>query len=216
MTAFFYKDIPQYQFNQFVAVRDAYDNLLNLLNLVEIINTCSHCNVNEYKEGDDFDLVIFSGEYCRAIIKNGEGCFSMAIPFQIIESSNIISFNLDVIGEEVSGQFISIMRNALRTSKNTVFSNEEIILSLTENFNLEVQDAIFYYDAFVYLIAEDHGYFRFDDDIANEDGAFHPRYHFDFFCKNTSSVKVGLDNPADLKCFYALLDSKHPKHYLRA
>lgn len=215
MTAFFYKNIPQYQFNQFVAVRDAYDNLSNLLNLVEIINTCSHCYIENYNDGEDFELVIFTGQYSRAIIKRGFGCFSMAIPFQIIETSNIISFNLDVIGEEVSGQFISIMRNAIQSSKNSVFSNEDIIFSLTENFNLGVQDAIFYYDAYVYLIAEDNGYFRFDDDLANENGHFHPRYHFDFFCKNTSSVKVGLDNPADLNCFYRLLDSKHHKHYLR-
>jgi hypothetical protein len=214
MTAFFYKNIPEYQLKRFVAVRDAYDNLLNLLNLVEIINTCSHCKLEKFEE--DFDLAIFSGEYCRTIIRKDDGFFSMAIPFQIIETSEAIFFNLDAFGEEVSGQFISIIRNAVQTSRNDVFSNEDIILSLSENFNLELQDAILYYDAFIYLIAEDHGYFRFDDDLKHENGNFHPRYHLDFFCKNTSSVKIGLDNPAGIDCFYALMDSKHHKHYLRA
>jgi len=213
MTAFFYKKIPEYQLNEFIAVRDAFDNLSNVINFIEIINTCAHCKLNDYEE--DFDLVMFSGEYRRALIKKSDGFFSMAIPFQVLDIGDRISLNLDNFGVEVSGQFISIMRNALETSRKSNFSHEDIVLSLCENFSLELNEAIFYYDAFVSLVSEDHGYFRFDDDLANENGKFHPRYHFDFFCKNSSSIKIGVDKPIDINCFYALFDSNYTKHYLR-
>lgn len=213
MTAFFYKNIPKYHLERFRAVRDVFDNLYNLLNLAEIINTCTHCKIDRFDE--KFDFVIFSGEYCRALVRKNDGFFSMSIPFQVIDSGDGISFNFDLISEEVSGQFISMMRNAIQTTRNSHFSHDDIILSLSEDFSLDITDAIVYSDAFVSLVAEDHGYFRFDDDETNKNGDLHPRYHFDFFYKNTSALKVGSDTFVDINCFYSLFDGNHPKHYLR-
>jgi hypothetical protein len=88
-------------------------------------------------------------------------------------------------------------------------------LDLVANFHLEVTEASNYLDAFLHLISEDHGYFRFDDDLGHANGHIHPRYHFDFFCKNSTSVKIGKDKYADIDCFYSLFDSTQAKHYLR-
>lgn len=181
MSAFFFTGIPTYCMRGFSAVRDVYDNLSNVLTLVEIANTCSHCMIRKYNE--DFDLVVFSGEYTRALIRKNDGYFSMALPFQVIDHGNYITFNCDHIEVEVGGMFISIMRNALMTSKRGNFCYDEIACSITDDFDLSVDDALRYCDSFVALLADDHGYFRFDDDPKNENGDFHPRYHFDFFIK---------------------------------
>ncbi|MHC8348775.1 hypothetical protein ACYZT7_05210 [Pseudomonas sp. RT4P38] len=213
MSAFFFKGIPDYYMNKFCAVRDTLDNLKNVLQLAELINSCGHCRVAAHTQ--DFDLAIFSGEYCRALIRKSDGFFSMTIPFQIIDDGDNIYFNYDSLKEEVSGRFISILKNAILTSKGGSHSHEEIICSIVDSFGLDVNEAIPYYDAFAALLTDDHGYFRFDDDEPNANGDIHPRYHFDFFFKNTSSIKIGSDAPVGIQCFYSLFDGGLPKHYLR-
>lgn len=212
MSTYFYREVPSYQKSKFCAVRDSLDNLSNVLMLAETINNCPHCRV----ENDDtgFDIAVFTGEHRRALIKKEDGYFSMSIPFQIVNSGDRIILNSDYLGEEVSGRFISIMRNAIQTIRGNSHSHEDIVLSLADDFNLGVPDATRYYDAFAALIAEDHGYFRFDDDPSNEDGDIHPRYHFDIFYKNTTSIKIGYDRLAGIECFYSLFDSSTPKKYL--
>lgn len=213
MMAFFYKGIPEYHMKGFCAVRDAFDNLSNVLHLVELVNTCSHCRISAYDE--QFDFVIFTDSVCRAVIRKADGFFSMSIPFQAIENGDNISFNFDLIAEEVNGQFISIIRNAILTSREELLSHDNIICSLADHFGLDYSDAILYFDAYVTLLADDHGYFRFDDDIVNQKDNVHPRYHFDFFYKNSSSVKIGIDKFVDIECFYAFLDKTIAKKYIR-
>jgi len=214
MSAYFYREIPQYQMSGFCAVRNSLDNLANILKLAEIINTCQYCRVEDEEMG--FDVAVFSGEYRRALIKKDDGYFSMSIPFQIVNSGDRIIFNSDYLEEEVSGRFISMMRNCIQTLKESSLSHEGVIYSLTQDFNLVISDAIRYYDAFASLISEDHGFFRFDDDPHNEDGDIHPRYHFDIFYKNTTSIKIGYDRVADIGCFYSLFDGSIPKMYLKS
>lgn len=213
MSAFFYKGVPAHRLEGFCAVRSAVDNLSNILQLAELINTCGHCRIDDYQV--DFDFVIFSGDFCRALIRKTDGFFSMAIPFQVIDEGEVVYFNFDAIGEPVSGRLISILRNAILTTDGRIISHEEIVCSICDSFGLDVSEATHYYDAFASLIADDHGYFRFDDDPKNEDGKVHPRYHFDFFYKNSSSIKVGIDRHADIECFYSLFDGDREKHYLR-
>ncbi|CAI8957082.1 DUF2326 domain-containing protein [Pseudomonas chlororaphis] len=214
MTAFFFKEVPDYRMDGFVAVRNSFDNLSNILHLAELVNTCGHCKLSAYDE--DFDFAIFSGDYCRALIRKSDGFFSMAIPFHIVDEGEKVSFNFDLVGVEVSGSFISIMRNAILTSRQGAPCHDEIVYSIATDFGLDIADALLYYDAFLALIADDHGYFRFDDDPDNENGEIHPRYHFDFFYKNTSSIKIGTDKAVDINCFYSLFDGALPKKYLRA
>lgn len=213
MTAFFFKDVPEYYMRKFCAVRDTLDNLRNVLQLAELVNACGHCRVGA--NVPQFDVAIFSGDYCRALIRKADGFFSMTIPFQIIDDGDRVYFNYDPMGEQVSGRFISILKNAILTSKEIKHSHEEVICSISDSFGMEVNDAIMYYDAYTALLTDDHGYFRFDDDELNANGDIHPRYHFDFFFKNTSSIKIGTDGVVNMACFYALFDGNISKHYLR-
>ncbi|TBU98771.1 hypothetical protein [Phytopseudomonas dryadis] len=213
MSAFFYKGIPGYCLDGFCAVRSSTDNLSNILHLAELINTRGHCRTADYDP--DFDFAIFTGDFCRALVKKRDGFFSMAIPFQLINDGETIYFNFDPAGEAVSGRFISILRNAILTAAHSFISHEEIVCSISDSFGLDISEATHYYDIFASLLADDHGYFRFDDDPDNEDGCIHPRYHFDFFYKNSSSIKLGIDKYADIECFYSLFDGKQKKHYLR-
>lgn len=212
MTAFFFKDIPAFRMDGFCSVRDALTNLTNTLQLAEIVNTCGHCRA---EDESDFDVAIFSGTFSRALVRKEDGFFSMYIPFQIIEDPERITFNLDAFKEEVSGQFISIMRNAILTAQEVSHSHEDIICSIADSFGLDVAMAVHYYDAFAMLVSDDHGYFRFDDDLRRADGHIHPRYHFDFFMKDASAIKIGSDTTVDIECFYALFDQAKPKQYLR-
>ncbi|MNI72019.1 hypothetical protein D3C73_1279350 [compost metagenome] len=139
----------------------------------------------------------------------------MAIPFQIVERSDGIRFNFESMAEEVSGLLISMLRNSITTSRNG-FCHENIAASLSENFSISPNLAVIYSDSFIELLCSDHGYLRFDDDPVNENGTVHPRYHFDFFYKNSSSVKIGSDKFVDLECFYSLFDRTLSKRYLRA
>lgn len=211
MSAFFYTGIPAFKLANFRAVRSALDNLSNILEIADLVNTCDHHMTKSHQ--NNFDFAIFSGSHCRALIRKSDGYFSMAIPFQIINNEKTLRLNYDEIGEEVSGKLISILRNAISTSREFI-SHEEIVCSICDSFGLEVSEATYYYDAFASLLAEDHGYFRFDDDEKNQNGRVHPRFHFDFFFKNSSSVKFGIEKPADIDCFYSLFDSTWEKHYL--
>lgn len=213
MSMYFYRDVPEYYMASFCAVRNSFDNFINVLKIAEIINTCNHCLAGEDRNG--FDIAIFTGEYKRVLIKKSNGYFSMSIPFQVIENEKHIVFSYDPLEEEVSGRFISVMRNIINTIDGGYISHEDIILSLTESFNLNVQDAVKYYDSFASLISDDHGYFRFDDDVANARGNIHPRYHVDVFYKNTTSIKIGChDKDDELNYFYSLVDCNIPKKYL--
>lgn len=215
MSKYFYSQLPIYLMKNFCAVRDSLDNLTNVLNVAEIVNTNHHKSAQNGRD-QEFDVAIFAGDYRRILIKREGGYFSMAIPFQIIIRGHQLSFNSNSLEEEVSGRFIAIMRNCIQTTKEKAVSHEDIIYSLMENFNLDIPDAMKYFDEFASLIAEDHGYFRFDDDPINENGDFHPRYHFDFFYKNSTSIKIGYDRVAQLNCIYSLFDNSIPKKYLTA
>lgn len=212
MNSFFYKGVPDYQIGKFRAVRNSADNLENLINIAEIVNTCQHLLLPKHDE--DIDIAIFSGNYNRALVKKADGYFSMGIPFQIINHGLDISFNIDAISEPVSGRLISILRNATLTWRCSP-TPEDVALSLCESFGLDAGDAIKYCNALLLLLSEDHGYFRFDDDALNQNGDIHPRYHYDFFFSNSTSIKVGSDALGDIDCFYALCDSATPKRYLR-
>ncbi|AVJ26942.1 hypothetical protein [Achromobacter spanius] len=213
MSAFFFAGIPEYQLRAFRAVRSAFDNLSNVLTLAEILNTCAHCRENA--DENSFDVAIFTGNYARALVRTPGGYFSMAIPFQLVETGGQVSFVSDRLSEEISGRVISVFRNAINTAEVISFSHEDIILSLCENFGLEVSEALLYVDAFMELMSDDHGYLRFDDDPVNENGQIHPRYHFDFFFKNSTSIKIGAESKVDIGCFYALFDKTLPKRFMR-
>jgi hypothetical protein len=214
MNVLFFKGIASFRMKRFKAVRTALDNFSNVLEVVDIINACSP----EQMLGDenDFDIALFMGDHSRILVKKIDGYFSMTIPFQIVNHGENISFVCHQIEEEVTGFFTSLMKNAINTSNEKLISHDDIILSLSENFSLDVSEAVKYYEAFSTLISDDHGYFRFDDDPHPDrvNGDIHPRYHFDIFFKNTSTIKVGYDRHADINSFYSLFDSNKPKEYL--
>lgn len=214
MSAFFYNGIPSYYMQGFRAVRGTLDNLFNVLQAIEIVNCCQSLMVEPLDRDFDFDLAVFTGDYHRFLIKKDDGYFSMAIPFQVIIESENVSFNSDFLSQKVSGQLISIFKNAISTVNGLHHSHDEVVLSLVDNFNLNFKDALVYYDAFTSLLADDHGYFRFDDDAEHENGHIHPRYHFDIFYKNTSAIKIGCLQHDRLECFYSLVDKNISKKYL--
>lgn len=214
MTVLFFKDIASFRMNRFKAIRSTLDNFSNVLEVVDIINACSP----EQMTGDEnnFDIALFTGDQSRILVKKSDGYFSMAIPFQIVNNGESISFVCHQIEEEVSGFFTSLMKNAINTSEGKLVSQENIIFSLADSFGLDFSEAIKYSEIFSTLISDDHGYFRFDDDPDPKrmNGDIHPRYHFDIFFKDTSSIKIGYDRHADINSFYSLFDRNKPKEYL--
>lgn len=212
MSVFFFRSIPAHFENKLVSVRDSLDNFWNILAIVETINSFPSTHVDTDEQG--FDIAIYTKDLNRFLVRKADGYFSMANPFQVIDSKEVISFNCDQVEEIVSGRFIAIMRNALETARDKYFSHDDIALSLAQNFELSIEEAINYTDAFCSLISEDHGYFRFDDDTAHEDEHVHPRFHFDIFFKESASLKIGYKKQADLDCFLSLTNKRKPKKYL--
>lgn len=208
-----YKNIPDYYMEGFRPVRSSLDNLENVLQVIEIINFC-HEYKNDGKDFDDFDLLVFFGDFNRFVVRKKNGYFSMSIPFQVVIEGDYISFNFDMIKASVDAYFISIMRNAIKTAESSLHSHEDVIMSLVNDFDIDIKESLNYYDAFASLLSEDHGYFRFDDDMENENGDIHPRYHFDIFYKDSSSIKIGYDKMLEVPCLSFLMDKTHPKKYL--
>ncbi|HHG3472003.1 hypothetical protein HYN47_15540 [Vibrio parahaemolyticus] len=212
MSIFYYKNFPTHFMQRLRSVRDPVDNLWNVLVLVEAINSHPEKQIETGEDG--FDVAVFTKDFHRFLVRKDDGYFSMSNPFQVHLGNNEISFNCDVLEEAVSGRFISIIRNAIQTVHGNIYSHNDIVLSLHENFGMEWTEAAKYSDTFASLLSDDHGYFRFDDDPDRQNGDVHPRYHFDIFFKNSSSLKVGYDKFAELQCFLALADKNYPKKYL--
>ncbi|ELY4302244.1 hypothetical protein SMZ33_002865 [Cronobacter turicensis] len=212
MSSYYFSNIPRFHLEKLCAVRDVYDNLLNTLQVAEMVNCCAHCRSEECS---DFDFAIFTGSFARVLIKKEKGFFTMSLPFQIIDLGDNIVFNYDDYNLPVQAKFISIMRNSVEACRDYGYSHEDIISSLCENFDFDLREAVNYCDIFTALITEDHGYFRFDDDLKGERGKVHPRYHFDFFYKNSTSVKIGIDKSIDASYFLGLFDKNLEKPYLR-
>lgn len=213
MTPYYYSQVPQYLLRQFVAVRSSCDNLSNILSLTEIINHCSYDQV--VRKPTDFDVAIFAGEICRALIKKSDGFFSMSLPFHIIDEGDRLCFNIDKVKERADGRMISLFRNAIATiNERGYISPDELILSWSEAFNVDLPTAMDYCEALISILTEDHGYFRFDDDPKNENGRVHPRFHFDFFYKNTSSLKLGSHGPVNIDFFHSIFDGGREKPFL--
>lgn len=213
MSVYYFAGLPDYHMKGFSPVRDAFDNLSNILRVVEIVNACqSYITFSPIK---NFDFVIFTGSCNRALVRKSNGYFTMSIPFQVIDHGDGIAFNSDQICGEVDGLFLSVMRNAIAVSKSSYISCDDVVLSINETFGLSVRESIMYCDAFFSLLADDHGYFRFDDDPDGENGNVHPRFHFDFYFKNASSVKIGTEALVDIECFHSLFDKSLPKMFLK-
>lgn len=212
MSSYFFSEIPSFHLEKLRAVRDSYDNLLNILQITEMVNCCPHCRT---EESEGFDFAIYTGNFARVLVKKENGFFTMTLPFQIIDQGDNIIFNYDDYGNIIHAEFISMMRNSIAACRDYGYSHEDIISSLCENFNLNIRDAVNYCDIFTSLLTEDHGYFRFDDDLDAENGKIHPRYHFDFFYKNSTAVKIGIEQCIDASYFLGLFDKDLEKPYLR-
>lgn len=211
MSSYYFSGIPSFHIEKLRAVRDSYDNLLNILQIAEMVNCCSHCRS---EESTNFDFAIFIGSFSRVLIKKENGYFTMTLPFQIIDYGDNILFNYDNYNLPVHAEFISIMRNSIEACRDYGYSHEDIISSLCDNFNIDMRESVNYCDVFTSLLTEDHGYFRFDDDLQNERGRIHPRYHFDFFYKNSTSIKIGIDECIDASYFFGLFHKDMEKPYL--
>lgn len=213
MSTYYFKGLPGHCMKEFSPVRDALDNLSNILNVVEIATFHQNKILPDYT--NNFDIAIFTGTCNRALVRKSNGYFTMSLPFQIIDHGDRISFNFDPIQGEVNGLFLSIMRNAITASKDSYISCDNVVLSISETFGLDIPESTMFCDAFFTLLADDHGYFRFDDDVEGENGKIHPRFHFDFYFKNSSSVKIGTEKLVGIECFLSLFDKKSPKMYLK-
>ncbi|AAL21652.1 hypothetical protein EAF89_09415 [Salmonella enterica] len=211
MSLYFFNNVPAEYLDKFCAVRDAFSNLENLLVTAEILNTC-HESWN--KETKDFDLLISTGTHKRILVKKTDGFFTMNLPFQVIEYESNICFNYDAYALPVNAEFISRCRNVIATCGNGSFSYEAIAVELCDNFDRDIQQAINYCDAISSLLLVDHGYFRFDDDLKNARGKVHPRYHFDFFCNNSTNVKIGSNIRIGDTFFLDLFDVSKDRPYL--
>jgi len=212
MNTYYFINIPTYFIDKLCAVRTPLDNLWNILTIIEAINSHPESRTDTPQNG--FDIAVFTKGLHRFVVNKDNGYFSMANPFQVNFGNDTISFNCDQISEPVSGKFIAIMKNAIQTVREYGHSYDDIVLSFDQAFGFEWKVISKYIDAFFSILSEDHGYFRFDDDIDNVNGDIHPRYHFDVFFKNTCSLKVGYDRTAELQCFLSLADKTQPKKYL--
>jgi hypothetical protein len=197
----------------FCPARSVFENLINILQAAEVLIYFHEKRVSSTKDG--FDLILFSGGPSRVIVRKKNGFNSMVLPFQIIEDGEVLSLVVEEFSEIVDGKFISIMRNALSTVLRNGISSDEISMGISESFGLDILESCRYCDIFFHLISEDHGYFRFDDDAANENGKFHPRFHLDFFLKNSSTLKIGLDQDINLETLISMFDPTRPKWFLR-
>lgn len=213
MNQYIFNKIPDYKMDGFCPARSVHENLINILQAAEILIYYHDKRVSNTKNG--FDLILFSGGPSRAIVRKMNGFNCMVMPFQVIEDGEILSLVIEEFSEIVDGKFISIMRHALNTVLKNGISADEIAMGISESFGLDIMESCRYCDIFFHLISEDHGYFRFDDDAANENGKVHPRFHLDFFLKNSSTLKIGLDREISLETVISMFDPTRPKWFLR-
>lgn len=211
MSVYLFANIPNYHLTGFVPVRDSYDNFLNVVTFIETVSSCGHCRIENEA---DSQFAIFTGNTTRILIKKEFGYYTMFLPFQIIDYGGNISFNYDECNMPVTSLFISIMRSCVKACRDYGYSHEDILENIMVNYNTDLREAVNYCDIFTTLITEDHGYFRFDDDEENENGRVHPRYHFDFYYKNTSSIKVGIDRNINFDFFKKLFDREAERPYV--
>lgn len=211
MSVYLFTNIPDYHLAGFVPVRDSYDNFLNTLTFIEIINSCGYCRTENESEAE---LAIFTGSTNRILIKKEYGFYTMCLPFQIIDYGGNISFNYDICNMPITSIFISIMRSCVEACRDYGYSHEDILENIMMNYSLELREAVNYCDIFTSLLTEDHGYFRFDDDEENENGRIHPRYHFDFYYRNYSSIKIGINRNIQFDFFKKLFDREKERPYV--
>ena len=211
MSAYFFNEIPVCYISDFVAVRDPYSNLENLLNVVEAINCCP---TSRTTNNIIFDFALFTGDVNRVLIRKADGFFTMAMPFQIIDYGANIVFIYDEYNLTIDSAFISYMKNAINTCREGAYSYDNVVYSLHESFGMEFSEVILYSDVLSSLLLKDHGYFRFDDDPTNQNARIHPRYHFDFFCTNSTGVKIGVSNNITSSFFIDLFDLNKNRPYI--
>ncbi|SIQ93750.1 hypothetical protein SAMN05880558_10746 [Aeromonas sp. RU39B] len=211
MSAYFFNEIPHSHMDKFVAVRDTYSNLENLLNVVEALNSCSYSRVN-YPGA--FDLAIFTGDVKRVLVKKRDGFFTMSLPFQLIDHGLNVVFNYDEFGLVIDSATTYYLKNAINTCREGTYCNDNVVFSLHESFGLDFNEAILYSDMLSSLLLKEHGYFRFDDDMDNANKKIHPRYHFDFFCTNSSGIKIGVEENVEAPFFIDLFDLQKDRPFI--
>lgn len=213
MNHYIFNKVPDYKMNGFCPVRSVYDNLINILQVAEIL--LYHHDKRVHSTTNGFDLILFTSGASRVIVRKKNGFNCMVMPFKVIEEGEVLSLVIEEFSEIVDGKLISIMKNALNTVLKSGISADEIAIGISESFGLDVVQSCRYCDIFFHLVSEDHGYFRFDDDAENENGNIHPRFHLDFFLKNSSTLKIGLDRQISLETVISMFDPTRPKWYLR-
>jgi len=215
MSKYFYRGISRHYMNKFVAVRKPYDVLHNIINIMEI---SSLYKKKEANDEDDYNILITTGVCNRILVRNVklDGFSSMHLPFQVNDDGDYISFTDKVSGIDVDGVFMSCAKNIIDFLSLNSFSYDDIVLNLHESFgsSFTFEESVKYADTIISLLINDHGYFRFDDDEKNENGRIHPRYHLDFFCNNSTNIKIGSRVELKSVFFVDLFDISKNRPYL--
>lgn len=203
----------------FKPIRTRMDVILLVLKTMEITLTTSIEKDTGYK-------LVFKknkkGHY-RAFYISENKTFSIYFPFlinQLMDSTlsfqystfqnikNLEYLNIDL--QKIS--FIIEWVNKINNLEGLLFDNLfEIIYPEDDQdeatLYLDKAEKDYCIEILFFLLQYDEGYLRYENDIKNENGRKHPRYHFDIFFEEKSSFKIGLENAIPYSDFELFLDN---------
>lgn len=204
----------------FKPIRDKVDVLLVIFKTMELSLTLGTI---DHKTDRHFFFKQNLKENYRVFYVSPKKIFTVFFPFGINKFTDgsyafkykTVQQNLNPAFFEIDLQKISLMTewaNQLKKLEGILFNNLfEIIYPEDDrddsNILLSPDEKEYCIEIFLFLLHYNEGYLRYEDDLVNENGAIHPRYHFDIFFEEKCSFKIGSNNVITKSDFGKLLDN---------
>lgn len=183
-------------FNECGAVRNQVDIIHRILMVTQYLNVFSgseyFCNSREA------NLIICVDKMSRVVFTEIDKIHSMHYPFHVVQTPNGLEFYYR--DRKIDQMTIEIIEAQIYQYEKISTSFESMFDSFCEtmdDFSVELEvDKRFYWEVFIFLLAMESGYLRYDHDesVSKEYLNIHPIDHIDFFYSSSNTFKIGLEN----------------------
>lgn len=156
------------------------------------------------------EIVLVVSKMSRIFYISEQKTYSINFPFTVTENDGELFYSYDDVSEidsMITSQIISVIKSNESFDSNCIYEFTDHITSIADY-------SVNFWPLLRKLILFEDGYIRYDNDIKNDNGLKHPRYHYDIFYSSNITFKIGLRQSITHESLIDLLLLESNCHFL--
>lgn len=166
-------------------------------------------SITRYQEDDvsTIQIKILISKMNRIFFLSEKKYFSFSTPFSVTFIEERLHVFEPINSFEITSKTISDLVCLIDCIKDENY--DDLFIKIDEN-----NESSILWQVLKELLLSCSGYLRYDFDNINQNGKYHPLHHLDINYSNSSSYKIGLNQPISFNHFIDLLDIETECFYI--